>query len=168
MSFRLKFFITIIGLLTIIGAAIPLLSKSSQYITIKQFNNDNRVEKEDGKIFIIGGKVSVANDIGLSKIFINNENAEVKEKNRHAVFNLTDSKNPELHVKIIYDAHKNDNVEFKSGTDVIVTGEYFKEYKYDKIIGKPTQILNDVIVCSSLQTKCDSKYTDQPSVSESQ
>ena len=76
MSFRLKFFITIIGLLTIIGAAIPLLSKSSQYITIKQFNNDNRVEKEDGKIFIIGGKVSVANDIGLSKIFINNENAE--------------------------------------------------------------------------------------------
>ena len=51
MSFRLKFFITIIGLLTIIGAAIPLLSKSSQYITIKQFNNDNTVEKEDGKIF---------------------------------------------------------------------------------------------------------------------
>ena len=167
MSFRLKFFITIIGLLTIIGAAIPLLSKSSQYITINQFNNDTTVEKEDGKIFIIGGKISIANDIGLSKLFVDNDgNVEAKEKNRHAVFNLIDTKKPELYVKIIYDAHKNDNVEFKEGTDVIVTGQYFKEYKYDKIIGK--SILNDVIVCSSLQTKCDSKYTDQTSVSESQ
>ena len=49
MSFRLKFFITIIGLLTIIGAAIPLLSKSSQYITIKQFNNDRNSHHNHNK-----------------------------------------------------------------------------------------------------------------------
>ena len=151
MSFRLKFFITIIGLVIIVVTGIIFLSEDKQYVTISEFvHNDN---KKDGEVFIVPGIVTYA---------LNNK-LYVDDAKQYAVFNLVEpganSSNLLNSVKIAYDAKLNSNVEFSEGDHVIITGEYKKNYKFPIPIGsEQSQTLSNIFVSEKLQTKCDSKY----------
>ena len=77
-----------------------------------------------------------------------------------AIFNITDSTG--LYVKIIYNEEESEKVEFTVGDNVIVTGKYYKSSNTHAVSDEYTiaKNLNHVIVSSSLQTKCDSKYSE--------
>lgn len=150
MSFRVKFFITIIGLVIIVVTGILFLSEDKQYVTISEFvHNDN---KKDGEVFIVPGIVTYA---------LNNK-LYVDDAKQYAVFNLVEpganSSNLLNSVKIAYDAKLNSNVEFSEGDHVIITGEYKKENYEFPIAVEQSQILSNILVSKKLQTKCDSKY----------
>lgn len=160
MSYRVKFSITIISLIVLVILGIFLFNTPAQYITIKEFNtitksnsNNQKEVYNDGKKIIIGGKVAYANDIGLSNLYID-------DKKRYAIFNITDSTG--LYVKIIYNEEKSEKVDFTVGDNVIVTGEYYQSSNTHAVSDEYAiaKNLNHVIVSSSLQTKCDSKYSE--------
>lgn len=153
MSYRVKFSITIISLIVLVILGIFLFNTPAEYVTIKEFNNQKEVYN-DGKKIIIGGKVAYANDIGLpDKLYID-------DKKRYAIFNITDSTG--LYVKIIYNEEKSEKVDFTVGDNVIVTGEYYQSSNTHAVSDEYAiaKNLNHVIVSSSLQTKCDSKYSE--------
>tara|TARA_B100001540_G_C15354293_1_gene438337 strand:- start:99 stop:569 length:471 start_codon:yes stop_codon:yes gene_type:complete len=153
MSYRVKFSITIISLIVLVILGIFLFNTPAEYVTIKEFNNQKEVYN-DGKKIIIGGKVAYANDIRLpDKLYID-------DKKRYAIFNITDSTG--LYVKIIYNEEKSEKVDFTVGDNVIVTGEYYQSSNTHTVSDEYAiaKNLNHVIVSSSLQTKCDSKYSE--------
>ena len=161
MSYRVKFSITIISLIVLVILGIFLFDTPAQYVTIKEFNNSTQSntssQKEvysDGKKLIIGGEVAYADDIGLSKSLY------IDDKRKYAIFNITDSTG--LYVKIIYNEEESEKVEFTVGDNVIVTGKYYKSSNTHAVSDEYTiaKNLNHVIVSSSLQTKCDSKYSE--------
>ena len=151
MSFRIKFFITIIGLVIIVVTGIIFLSEDKQYVTIPEFINN--YDTEYGETFIIPGIVTYALD---NQLYID-------EAKQYALFNLIEpganSKDSPDFVKIAYDATLNSNVDFEEGDHVIITGEYKKNYKFPIPIGsEQSQTLSNIFVSEKLQTKCDSKY----------
>ena len=157
MSYKTKFSLTVSALIVLIISFIFLFNDFSEYVTIKQFNK--KIDSNDfdsNKQLIIGGKVVYAEDLGLDRLFVN-------DKKTHAIFNLIDSSGQ--YVKIVY--HDiGTKVDFQIGDNVIVTGDYYDLYNFEResfkmLVDNNILSLNHIIFSSNLQTKCDSKYEDE-------
>ena len=145
MSYRLKFFITIIGLIIIVISGVYFISEGEIIATVPEFINKNN--KVYGEKFKIAGRVTLANDIGLDYLYIDNDQ-------KKAIFNLFDPKS-EKFIKVLYLEEPKAEL-FMPNRDVIISGKYLDSKAI--IINGDKHELKNFIESYGMQTKCESKY----------